>query len=269
MLSTHIPAPQEACTRILEEEIRKNKEQEISPSESIIADRLLARSMEMTDAYQELYNKLHVYPMALKVFLGAILSTSAYWYPEKMMQSRAARDELFKVNRQIKKAATNLAHLFSQRSELHNTSGFSSETHYHICDVIVAASSNNNLFQWNVQEQFEDLHCQYDMKYWPSLSEVLQEIATDANNAQIYATDPLTKAGTDGQRPSRADFCKALFVLIKENRMEHGGFLPDAFTPTDKTLATLVNCALNLAPDEMVDESYIKGIRQRERRLAW
>jgi len=140
MSSPQTTNPQQACEAILIEGKRYNIEHGILPSENVVADRLLARGIELRDAYGELYEKLHPRPPALKAFLDLLLSTAAFWSPEKMAQARVARDELADVNRQIARKAEELAELLERRTDLNNTSGFSSETHYHVCDVIEAAS---------------------------------------------------------------------------------------------------------------------------------
>lgn len=183
----------------------------------------------------------------------------------KIQEARAARNNLANVNRQIARKAAELAALLEQRSELHDTSGFSSDTHYHVCDVIEAACQHNYLFQSYVQERLDALRGQFDLKYWPSLSDCLQELASDAEKAVMEATDPLTAAATAAARPSRADFCKALFAAIEENSAKSYGQLPRGFKLTDRTLASLANCALDLGPEDLVDDAYMKRLRQRER----
>ncbi len=222
----------------------------------------------MRDAYEELHDKLHARQQALKIFLGLVLNMAAFWNPEKIIEARTARDELANANQQIARKADELATLLEQRSNLHETSGFSSDTHYHVCGVIEAASQHNYLFQSYVQEKLRDLRRQFDLKYWPSLSECLQELASDAEKSVMEATDPLTAAATAASRPSRADFFKALFAAIDENSAENYGQLPKGFKLTDRTLASLANCALDLGPDDLVDDAYMKRLRQRERNGA-
>jgi hypothetical protein len=152
-----------------------------------------------------------------------------------------------------------------QRSDLHNTSGFSTDTHYHVCDVIEAAAKSNYLFTSYVQERLDALHGQFDLKYWPSLSDFLQELASDAEDAVMEATDPLTAAATMASRPSRADFIKALLAAIDENRGRNHGQLPNDFKATDNTLASFASCALDLGVEDLVDGPYVKRLRQRER----
>ncbi len=169
------------------------------------------------------------------------------------------------VNHQIAHKAEELAALLEHRTDLNNTSGFSSETHYHVCDVIEAASEHNYLFNSWIKDRLNALCGQFDLKYWPSLHQFLRELATDTENAGMAATDPLTAASTTASRPSRADFFKALFAAIEENSARNYGLLPSGFKLTDDTLASLANCALNLGPEELTDSTYVKRLRQRER----
>ncbi len=253
------------CENLLVEGKRYNNEHHILPSENAVANRLLARGIELKDAYEELHGKLHAYPHALQAFLGLVLSTAAFWSPERIQESRIARNDLENVNRQIAKKADELAMLLEQRDDLHDTSGFSSDTHYHVCNVIEAACGHNYLFKSYVLKHLGSLRAQYDLKYWPSLSDFLQELASDAEKAVIEASDSLTAAATAAVRSSRADFFKALFAAMEENGAENYGQLPRGFKLTDRTLASLANCALDLGPDDIVDDAYMKRLRQRMR----
>lgn len=265
MSSPQKTSPQRACEDILRDAMRYNIEHDILPSENAIVDRLLARGTELKEAYQELHDKLHRDPLSLKVFLDLLLSTAAFWSPEKIAESRNARVALANVNRQIAGKAAELAELLERRTDLNNTSDFSSDTHYHVCDVIEAASEHNYLFKSYVKDRLDALQGQFDLKYWPSLSQFLQVVASDAQSAEMEATNPLTEAATEATRPSRADFFKALFAAIKENSADKYGQLPKGFKLTDGTLASLANCALGLGPDNLADGAYVKRLRQRQR----
>lgn len=254
--------PQQACESILIEGQRDNIEHGILPSENTVADHLLDRRLELKDAYDELHQKLHLHPPALKAFLDLLLNTAAFWSPEKMAQARNVRDKLVPLNKQIAQTAQELATLLERRSDLHNTSGFRSDTHNHVCDVIEEASRDNYLFNSYVKERLGAIRGQFDLKYWPSLDQFLRELGADAEAASVEATDPLTAAATVASRPSRADFFKMLFAAMKDARND--GWLPNNFRLTDSTLASLANCALNLGPCE-IDSTYVKRLRQRER----
>lgn len=265
MSSTQPTCPQQICEDILKAGKQYNIEHGIWPSENAIVDRLLGRRVELTDAYEELHKKLHRHPPALKVFLDLLVSTVAGWSPDEISKSRAAREKLGSLNEGIARTAAALANLLDERSELHNASGFTSDTHYHVCKVLEAASEGNYRFQSFILKPLRALSGQYDLKYWPSLSDFLRVIASDAENADTQATDTLTAAATVAARSSQADFFKALFVAIAEESAESYGQLPRGFRATDSTLASLVNCALDLGPDELVDGPYVKRLRQRER----
>ncbi|UUY08680.1 hypothetical protein LRS11_01135 [Pseudomonas sp. J452] len=265
MRTVQTTSPQQACENILIDEKRYNTERDILRSENAVIDRLLTRSLEMKQAYGELHEKLSPQPPALRVFLGLLLSTAAFWSPERIAKSRTQRDELVETNRQIARKAEDLAQLLEQRSRLHETSGFSSHTHYHVCDVIEAAAGNHSMFNAYVKEHLDTLCGQFDLKYWPSLDQLIRAVAADAESATLEATDPLTLAATAATRPSRADFFKALFAAIEENSVHHHGQLPEGFRLTDGTLASLANCALDLGPNELADSAYVKRLRQRER----
>ncbi|MEH6471981.1 MAG: hypothetical protein V7752_12100 [Halopseudomonas sp.] len=253
------------CEDILNSEKSYNIEHSILQSENRIIDRFLSRRVELTEAYAELVVKLHGRPQALKVMLGVLLSASAFWNPEKNRAARQARAELFEINREVAERAGELAVLLERRSELHNTSGFSSDTHNDICRVIDAAAAEQHLFKWHVQESLARLRGQYDRKYCPSLAACIGELAIDAREASIGATDQITDAATSSRKPSLTDFFKAWFASIEENSAQSSGFLPTDLRLSDNTMASLANCALDLGPDELIDGAYVKRLRQRLR----
>lgn len=256
---------QHVCEQILVEEKKYNIEHGILPSETAIADRMLERSLELSDAYEELHRKLSQHPRALRTFLGVVLKTAAHWSPTKIEEARTARGELREVNRKIAKKASELAALLRARGELQDSSGFGTDTHYHICEVIESASKHNGLFSAYLKEPLYNLGCQFDLKYWPSLSEIVDELAIDAEAAAPEARDPVTSAATEGGRGSLTDFFKALFTAIEEHSTRNFGPLPGNLRVTDNTLASLVNCALDRGPDNLLESWYVKRLRQRIR----
>jgi len=265
MATRSMTDPTQICEDILRADKAYNIEKAILPSENRIIDRLLDRRLELVDAYAEIHEKLHARPYGTQMMLGIITNVAAFWNPERVAEARDARDRLKQVNREIAELAMDLAGLLDERSEIGNTSGFASDTHYHIVDVIDAASSENYLYRWHLKEELKPLGSRYDLKYWPSLTEIVRVIGQDANFAGTGATDPLTRAATTGSRGSRADFFKALFELIKENGTASHGHIPRGFKLSDSTLASLANCSLDLGPNDMVDAAYVKRLRQRLR----
>lgn len=265
---TSSQAPKDLCEHLLREEIRYNAEHHVFPSESTIADRLLGRGPEMVEVYDELHSKLGGHHGALQAFLGLVLSTAALWNPAKVADARAARERLLEVNHLISQRAADLGNLLQERDRLQNTTGFSTGALYHVCDLIEAAASGNSRFRSYVKVPLDAVRTQFDLKYWPTLSECLQALSLDAASASAEPSDPMTAASTAGIRPSLADSVKALYAAIEENNARANGPLPMSFKLTDGSIAAVVNCALGLGPGELVDDRYVKRLRQRVRNQA-
>ncbi|MDH2522855.1 hypothetical protein [Acinetobacter baumannii] len=256
----------QVCENLLLDKKARNIQADILPSENIIIDRLLERKVELQHAYSELYLKLGNYHQALRSFLELLVEITSIHNPEEAKRSRDAEKQLNEVNRQIYSKATELAELLKKRSELINTSGFTTDTHYHICNVICDASSGNPYFTSYLQDKLKQLQGRFDLKYWPRLEDVMQVIAEDARTAVPAAIDSITEAATIGGRASLADYFRALFEAIECNRQKECGFLPNEFKLTDSSIATLTNCALALEPKDIIDGPYVKNFRSRERK---
>jgi len=248
---------------MLEEHIRINTEGGILPPETAICRRLLARTTELVEAYDELWAKVGHNRFSLCVFIDGLLGVAAVWNPAKMAEARRMRDRLREVNEKIAGVAFELAELLHERSTLHDHSGFVSETHYHILGPFDEAARGNYRFESYVQKELKALRGQFDFKYWPTLSDFVRVLGVDAGKAVTHAHDSLTAAGTASSRPSRADFFRAWFELIEENCEDH--HLPRDFRLTDASYASLANCALDLGPEELVASDYVKRLRQRNR----
>lgn len=256
----------DCCEDILRENIRYNTEHKVWPSESAVAMHLLARGDELVECYEELHAKLHRVPQSLQQFMGMLLSAQAMWSPDKIAKARGDRDSLKAINAKIEKRARTLAALLEQRTKLGNTSGFSSETLYHIVDVIDQAGESNGHYRSFLRQPLQNLCGRYDMKYWPELSRCLLIIADDAASAKIEASDPLTGAATTSNRPSTADSVMLFLAYIEECRGDYIGALPRDFHLSDKNMATVMNALLDLPDDKLLAAEYIKGRRQKARR---
>jgi len=96
----------------------------------------------------------------------------------------------------------------------------------------------------------------------------LDDIADDRARATPLPHDAITDAGTEGKRAGLADTFKAFFVALEESSRRNHGFLPNAFELTDQSMASLLSCALGLGPEKIVDSTYVKRLRQRQRERA-
>lgn len=254
----------EKCEQYLNKVKKYNIDHEILPSENKIIDRLLSRTLDMAPVYDELVKKFT--DRQYKIFIDVILSSAAFWNPDAAKKYRKDKAELLAVNNLISQTASELANALSKREKLNNSSGFSSDTYYHICDVIDAASHGNGHYEGFLRKELKSLSYQFDLKYWPSLSSLSKVIAVDAEASNVRATDPLTEAATSSGRTSKSDFLRAFLASINENTFHVGNGLPAGVKITDSSFSVIINCALDLDIDEIVDSSYVKGVRQKLRK---
>lgn len=254
----------EACEAIIHSERSYRIERSIAVSEVKVFDRLLRRRLELGDAYEEVFSKLNDRHQALKVFFEQLASTAAFWNPQANTKARKDKGTLVEVNRLIEASASELAKLLAKRTQLCNDSGFSCGTHYHPIDVLHAAAQSNSEYRYSVQEPLEALTARFDLRYWPSLPEFAQAIAEDAAKADPQATHTWTEAGT-GSRAALVGTFNTWFVALEDSSRRRFGFLPNDFELTDRSAASLMSCALDLEPDDVVDSTYVKGLRQRQR----
>jgi hypothetical protein len=181
---------------------------------------------------------------------------------------RAVRNCLIAVNKKISTLVEDLADLLEERSALENQHPFTSNTHYHIVNVIKEASRNNYHFRSFLAEPLQALAGQFGLKYWPYLPAVIKEIGHDADAVEIHATDPRTGAATSSNRSSKADFVRAMLSMIEELKGTPSLSFPANFGLSDSATADLVNVCLKLSAEELVDSAYVKNLRHREKQFV-
>lgn len=253
------------CETLLRTMMENLQAKRIWPNVCSIIAGMLKRRIELADVYDEVHAALSTTPRALYVFWDAFVHAADGWNPEKNRAARQARDELVAINSRISELADQMAVLLDRRDELHNHSGFSSGTQYHIMDIVHEASEHNYHYESYVKDDVERLQYHYDLKYWPKLREVVQAIGDDAERAEVTAYDEATAVATESRKSGRSDFVKALLARLDDSKVSACGFIPNSFALSDSALASLVNCGLDLNVDELVDADFIKRFRQRQR----
>ncbi|MDX7828051.1 hypothetical protein SJR89_13235 [Aeromonas caviae] len=262
--------PVKFCEDFLKSEIAYNTERNILPSENQVAYRLLKYHVHMKVVYKHLFESLPTEEAVLSVLRG-LLSSQAFWSCDNLKEAREDKAKLIRTNQSIAEKAKELAGLMRERDELHNKSGFTSDTHYHVVDVISEAAAhgaNNYRYRSYVKEKLEGLACCFDLKYWPSLAEFMDEISRDSREGHTAASDPMTAAGTSSAKSSKADFVRAFLAYLAECYEERGGHLPNRYVPSDAAMADIINSVMNLEADCVVTADYMKSFRQKERRKA-
>lgn len=255
----------DVCENILREDFKYNEEHGTWRSINRIIEGLLGRTTELADVYIELHAALAEHPRALESFFDVFTATVYSWNPGKIKEAREDRERLTELNVRIAKVSELLSELLSRRTEVKEMSSFSSDTYYHIMDVVEDASEGNGLFRSHLKKKLDGLAYQYDLKYWPSITKVVAQIGINAANAVTIADDSAADAATEARRPGLADFLKAFEEELNKNRVRNIAFIPNDFSLTDSSMASLVNCGLGLEVEELIESTFVKRYRQRER----
>ncbi|MCB2131459.1 MAG: hypothetical protein KDD96_03170 [Rhodobacteraceae bacterium] len=261
------------CEASIQRQVRYCREHGVFPKWPEIADRLMKRRLELRSAYVDLFRALEGLPRAADVFFDAILCAISVWDPQKITKMRAARKRHAELRTKVMDLARELGNCLGELSEIENSTPVISSGPYHIVDMIEQAARNNYSFQGHVKDGLRALRSEYDMKYWPRLSEIAFAISQSADDAVLALSDPVSAAALSSPRASQADFCKALMQRV-EACIQNGtntlqaGRLPHGFHLKDESWASLVNCLLDLGPDEIIAGDYMKRMRQRAREKA-
>ena len=257
----------EFCENVLEENWGNCEAKGLPASWTLLKDRFLERRCELQEAYGNIHQQTGGCPRQTFLFFDSLMCAVFAWNPEVISSMRSDKKRLPPLNQKIAEIASKLSTLLAERNEIEGRNGFDTGTHYHIVDVIEEASEHNYIFQSWVKDDLKALSVRYDMKYWPSLPEVIEVIATDAEQATVSTENRVTQAALDSTRTSKADFCRALMQRVNEEA-EGTSVFPKNFALKDESWATLVNCALDLDADELIDGAYIKRLRQRSREMS-
>jgi hypothetical protein len=250
-----------ACESYLTEQKEYNISHKILNSEIEVINRLFNRRLELFQFYEEIFSKLDT--QAWKRILSIVLYTAAFWNPEAAEHTRESIKKLNLLNLKISKCAESLSELLNERYEISEMNGLHSYDKFHVVDIIETASISNGLYGAYLKTPLKQLSGQFDLRYWPSVSEFLNVIAIDAQDAEVQAINNITEANINSVRNSLTDYFNALFEAINGERKSVNQFIPNDFHLSNESLASLANCALDLPEDKIKDAQYVKRLKQR------
>lgn len=241
-----------------------NREKNICPSENTLIDRIVDQKHSLIQPFLEIeqtYSGVYLYR-----FFDSTLGATLYWKPNQMKLAREQQRALDATNSKIANLSHELASLLELRTELKEHSGFTSDNAYSIIKLVDQAAEYNGHYTSWVREPLLGLVQQFDLKYWPTISEVVTQLGEDAFDSESYASNPLTAAATSVKQSSKKDFFRAWMTALSEADVPR---FEGPFPVSDGSVASLANVLLNLGPDEIVDAAYVKTFRHHEKkRLA-
>ena len=150
-----------------------------------VMERMIARADELKLPFKELVDafgysdKFEGYPPN-NSFIWLTLKhiwCSFDYRKEDVVNARDDLKELRALKEDIVELASKLSAKLQRQSELYEISGFSKPDYQFIDDLIEQASAGNYLYKWHVSEKLKSLTSQYDLKYWPSIANLVSAIA--------------------------------------------------------------------------------------------
>lgn len=251
----------------LQKKRKDNLDQKILWSETQVIDRLLTRDPEMSAVYKELAQKLEI--TQREFLFDALLGAACYWTPEDSRQLRDVIKELEALNVGIARLAAEMAEKMERRFQLSEEHGLSSHDDYHVMNWFHRAGRANGNYRSFLQGELDILKHRLDLKYWPRTPEVIRAAGKFAEEAQVLPTDSWTDALLSSTKSSRADYLRVILQGISERKEEcHPPHmrLPESFSLSDASLATFINCSLDLESDNLATTEYVKRARQEMRK---
>ncbi|EAO1992890.1 hypothetical protein E0G79_24465 [Salmonella enterica] len=227
-----------------------------------VFERLIDRHDEMKPVYTELQEK-NVTGCQLWNFLEQSIFAGAFATADNHAVLRADYNELQSLNEDISYTALQLEAMLRRRSDILNRSGsFSVDRLLRLTDFLDEAGRENGLYRSYIQPRLDELNG-FDLKYWPDIADLLQVLGGESTEVQIL--DDATGTILSARRASLTDFFTDFFNRLHNLSDDSWYGLRKGFRLSDSSIAILSNILCDRLPDEMIDEGYVKHVRQRFR----
>jgi hypothetical protein len=177
---------------------------------------------------------------------------------EDVIDAREDLRELRALKQEIVELASTLADKLQCQSELYENSGFSKPNYQFIDDLIEQASEGNYLYKWHVSEKVKSLTYQYDLKYWPSLADLVSAISRFEDTQPDPAHIQYPGHVINGREPDIKDF-----VLSFDGHFDEQNNLKTGFRFSNNAVADIINVILDLPVDKLATGDAVRVVRNR------
>ncbi|TMS92347.1 hypothetical protein CWB58_14775 [Pseudoalteromonas sp. S201] len=262
--------PVKFCEAFLQRELDDYKEKQIWMSYWPVMERMIERSDELRLPFQEL---VHAFGYS-DMYEGYPPDNAYIWLTlehiwgsfdfrkEDVIKAREEFKELKALKDDIVELAVKLAEKLQRQSELYETSGFSKLEYQFIDDLIEQASEGNYLYKSHVSEKLKSLTYQYDLKYWPSRSELISAVAnfegTQPNPSHCQFPDHVI----NGRQSDFKDF-----VIAFDDKFDELNGLPTNFRFSNNAIADIINVVLDLPSDKLASGDAVRNVRSKHGNL--
>lgn len=239
-------------------------------SDYAVIKRLIERYSELEPHVKVMYQTLTIPQM--NRFIDLVIDAVALGNESEVEEVRTAPKELKVINDNISKLAFELAEQLDKRTQLHEKTSFTSNTHYALFKLIEDAGQSNYMFESYLKESLRNTVGPYDLRYYPSISQIVTQLGIDAQNASIETSSELDLILTRTERPSSADQIRAILRTVqfsKENDGDSCCFkIPDDFELSNQAIAAFVNAAFDIPFDKLVDDLQVRNAKRKYKLLC-
>ncbi|GEA04790.1 hypothetical protein KUL17_36870 [Alteromonas sp. KUL17] len=258
--------PHSFCKAFIQRELDSYRDKHIWMSYWPVMENMIQRADDLSQPFEELvkeYGYMDMLEQAPPNNSYIWLTLEHIWCSidfrkEDVMQARKDLKELKELQGDIVSLALNLASKLRRQSELYEKSGFSKADYQFIDDLLEQASQNNSLYHFHVAEKIKSLTYQYDLKYWPEISDLVTAIAEfeeeqpDPNHSQ-YPSNVI-----NGRESDIKDF-----VLAFDSKFDEFNGLPTNFRFSNGAMADIINVVLELPVEKLATGDAVRIVRNR------
>ncbi|PMG26654.1 hypothetical protein [Vibrio splendidus] len=257
-------SPRDFCKAFIKRELEDCKESEIWMSYWPIMERMIERACELNTVYEEIIGKYGYSDKQCCAYVWLTLEhvwMSADYAKKEVEKARAELKEINQLSEEIETLACRLSAALARQNELFECSGFSKPDYQTVLDMVEEASEHNYLYQSHVSDQIRSLEYQYDLKYWPSRSDLVQSIAEFEERQPEPTHSEYPEAVLKGRSSDIKDFVIAFDAAFDE---QNG--LPTGFRFGNNAMADIINVILDLSLEKLTTGEAIRVVRNRQRK---
>lgn len=263
-------SPSNFCKAFIQRELNSYKEKRIWMSYWPTMESMIQRANELIQPFEELVGEFGYMDMMEQAppnnsYLWLTLEhiwCSIDYSKKDVVQARVDLKELRELQQDIVNLALNLSGKLKRQSDLYEKSGFSKSDYQFIGDLLGLACKDNYLYQTHVSEKIEALTYQYDLKYWPDVSDLVAAIAEFEKEQPEPAHSQYPEQVINGRESDIKDF-----VLAFDSKFDEPNGLPKKFRFSNNAMADIINVVLDLPVAKLATGDAVRVVRNRSNKF--
>ncbi len=200
--------------------------------------------------------------------LDTLVASVKYWNPDRIAERREALHRIQELDAEIAESAVKLAKNLRTRNDIRERHGIGkSISDYNIPDTFPQLlekyadldQADSSLCRMHLLEELHPIIERFDLKYWPTLPDLLEIVASAAgieDEFGIVVEDNATRRALASREASQADFIRAFFTILDDRRDIDKSW----HDLKNTTLAALMNAGLNLF-EEQITSDWVRKIK--------